>query len=61
MCVHCPLEFNFFAFSGTRSLPCKGPEGGLLPPEHSDGSVHAPPGTVKPQVSRAEAGTSPQD
>ncbi|XP_025278533.3 T-complex protein 10A homolog 2 isoform X1 [Canis lupus dingo] len=44
--------------NGTRSLPCKGPEGGLLPPEHSDGSVHAPPGTVKPQNPPAEPGPS---
>ncbi|EFB12949.1 hypothetical protein PANDA_007253 [Ailuropoda melanoleuca] len=45
-------------FEGTCSLPCKGPEGGLLTPEKTDGSARSLPGTAEPQDPPGEPGPS---
>uniref|UniRef100_A0A7N5KBI5 Uncharacterized LOC105237394 n=1 Tax=Ailuropoda melanoleuca TaxID=9646 RepID=A0A7N5KBI5_AILME len=44
--------------NSTCSLPCKGPEGGLLTPEKTDGSARSLPGTAEPQDPPGEPGPS---
>ncbi|XP_006750770.1 T-complex protein 10A homolog 2 [Leptonychotes weddellii] len=47
--------------NGMRSLPCMGPEGGLLTPEQTDGSACSPLGTAEPQNPPVEPGPSHRD
>ncbi|XP_044935972.1 centromere protein J-like isoform X3 [Mustela putorius furo] len=46
---------------GTRPLPCKGPEGGLLSRERAGRSACSPPGTARPQNPPGEPGPSRVD
>ncbi|XP_032194376.1 uncharacterized protein LOC116587949 isoform X3 [Mustela erminea] len=46
---------------GTRPLPCKGPEGGLLSRERAGRSACSPPGAARPQNPPGEPGPSRVD